>query len=178
MDVLIARIKARAADPLRALDAATWVVPMPRVRPPARPAEVDAAEAALGFSIPTLLRRLYIEVGNGGFGPYYGLEGVPTVPPTPWEADIVSLYEQYSGSDDEHPIWRWPHGLVPLIGNGCLSIECVDFLRPPHAVVGFDGNDCDWDRPLTESLRPIAASLVDRLESWLARDDNRAQPAL
>lgn len=93
MDALIARIKERVADPQRAVDAATWVCPMPTVAPPASPAAVDAAEAALGFAIPQLLRRLYIEVGNGGFGPNYGLEDVPTIPPVPGAADIIALYE-------------------------------------------------------------------------------------
>jgi hypothetical protein len=73
VDALIGRVKERVADPLRAVDAAAWVRPVPTVAPPASVAEVDAAEATLGFAIPPLLRRLYTEVGNGGFGPDYGL---------------------------------------------------------------------------------------------------------
>jgi len=96
LESLIARIKARVADPLRAVDAATWIEPMPRVSPYATAAEVDAAEVALGFAIPALLRRLYTEVANGGFGPSYGLEGVPTIPPASGGSDIVALYEQHS----------------------------------------------------------------------------------
>ncbi len=168
MESLIERIKVRVADPLRAVDAATWVEPTPTIRPPATLAEVDAAEEALSFPIPLLLRRLYTEVGNGGFGPNYGLEGVPTIPPTPGASDIVVLYEQYSGSQPEYPAFQWPCGLVPLIGGGCLYIECVDFSHPPHAVAMFDGGDCDWERPVIESLKPVAASLVERLEAWLA----------
>ena len=110
MEAMITGIKARVTDPSRAVEAATWVIPMPAIRPPARPDEVDAAEAALGFPIPLLLRRLYTEVGNGGFGPGYGLEGVPTIPPTSGEADIVALYEQYSGPSAEYPAVRWPRG--------------------------------------------------------------------
>ena len=174
MDAIVTRIKARVADPLRAVEAATWVMPMPTVRPPATSAEVDAAEMALGFSIPMLLRRLYTEVGNGGFGPSYGLEGVPTIPPTPGEADIVAMYEQYSEPSPDYPAWRWQRGLVPLISGGCLYIECVNFLRPPHPVAMFDGNDYDPARPVNKSLRPVAASLDERLEMWLAVDSNRA----
>src|SRR5262245_57216917 len=59
MNALVARIKARVADPPRAVDAAAWVCPRPAVVPPATVAEVDAAAAALGFAIPPLLRRLY-----------------------------------------------------------------------------------------------------------------------
>jgi hypothetical protein len=103
MGPLIARIKSRVAEPLRAVDAATWVCPMPTIAPPASVAELDEAEAALGFAIPTLLRRLYTEVGTGGFGPKYGLEGVPTVTPVPGTADIVALYERYSEQDPQYP---------------------------------------------------------------------------
>jgi hypothetical protein len=169
MDALIARIKARVADPLRAVDAAAWVCPRPTVAPPATGAEVDAAEAALGFAIPPLLRRLYTEVGNGGFGPNYGLEGVPTIPPVPGTGDIVALYRMYCCDPaPEHLAHVWPHGWVPLIGGGCLYMECADFLRAPDAVVLFDGNDCHPDRPVIESLRPVAVSLEARLEAWLA----------
>jgi hypothetical protein len=160
MDALIARIKERVADPLRAVDSATWVCPMPTVAPPATPADVDAAEVALGFAIPQLLRRLYTEVGNGGFGPNYGVEGVPTIRPVPGSADIVALYEAYNWEPpDEHPTHVWPRGWVPLISGGCNYMECVDFLRPSHAVALFDPDNCDVDRPVLESLRAVAADL-------------------
>jgi hypothetical protein len=169
MDALVARIKARVADPLRAVDAVAWVCPMPAVARPATTAEVDAAEVALGFAIPPLLRRLYTKVGNGGFGPNSGLEGVPTIPPVPGAPDIVALYEMYSREPPpEYRAHVWPRGWVPLISGGCLYMECVDFLRPPHAVALFDPDICDRQRPVGESLRPVAASLEVRLEAWLA----------
>jgi hypothetical protein len=173
VDTLIARIKARVADPWRAVDAATWVEPILRIAPLAIFAELDAAEGALGFAIPPLLRRLYSEIGNGGFGPNYGLEGVPTIPPNPHTADIVGLYEQYSALDPEHPAWKWPRALVPLIGGGCLYVECSYFLQRPHAVGLFDGNKCDCERPVVESLVPVAGSLEERLEMWLAEGGER-----
>jgi hypothetical protein len=169
MDGLIARIKSRVTDPLRAVDAATWVSPKPTVAPLATVAEVDAAEAALGFAIPPLLRQLYTEVGNGGFGPNYGLEGVPTIPPTPGTANIIVLYEMYSGEPlTEHTAHVWPRGWVPLISGGCLFMECIDFLSPPHAVALYDGGDCDLERPAVNSFRPVAESLEARLTAWLA----------
>jgi hypothetical protein len=169
MDSLIARIRSRVANPLRAVDAATWVCPMPTIAPPANPAEVDAAETALGFAVPQVLRRLYTEVGNGGFGPNYGLEGVPTIPPVPGHADIVALYECYNWEPPpDYPVHVWPGGWVPLIGGGCNYIECVDFLRPPNAVALFDPDNTDVERPVVQSLRPVADSLEARLEAWLA----------
>ena len=52
------------------------------------------------------------------------------------------------------------------MSRGCLYMECVYFLQPPHAVVLFDGNDCAA-RPI-EALKPVALSLVERLGAWLA----------
>lgn len=36
---------------------------------PARPGQVEEAERIIGFPVPPLLRRLYLEVANGGVGP-------------------------------------------------------------------------------------------------------------
>jgi hypothetical protein len=35
-------------------------------------AELELAESRLSFPLPPLLKRLYVEIGNGGFGPGYG----------------------------------------------------------------------------------------------------------
>ena len=169
MDALIARIQVRVSDPVKAVDAAAWVRPRPTIRPHATPAEIDAAEAALGFPIPVLLRRLYLEIGNGGFGPAYGLAGVPTIPPSPVTGDIVLLYTELLAAPppDENPSWHWPPCVVPLIALGCDIWECVDFLNPPYPVVVSDPNEYDWEGTLAEQLKPVAASLSDRLETWL-----------
>jgi hypothetical protein len=37
---------------------------------------VQAVERRLGFALPQLLRDVYTRVGNGGFGPAYGLIGI------------------------------------------------------------------------------------------------------
>ncbi|MGY4901802.1 hypothetical protein [Streptomyces sp. 900116325] len=41
--------------------------------PPLTIAEVEHAERKLGYRLPTLLRRIYIQIGDGGFGPDGGL---------------------------------------------------------------------------------------------------------
>jgi hypothetical protein len=48
----------------------------PKLYPPVTLAVLYEAETRLGFSLPTLLRELYLLVGNGGFGPEYGLWGL------------------------------------------------------------------------------------------------------
>src|SRR5207244_4629643 len=37
---------------------------------------IKSSDKKLGFRLPQLLRLLYTEVGNGGFGPFYGFLGL------------------------------------------------------------------------------------------------------
>lgn len=125
LDDLIRRIQARVADPMSAVDCAGWVRPIPTIAPPATMAEVDVAEAAFGFAIPPLLRRLYTEVGNGKWGPYYGLDSIPTDGAEASENDIVGVYKSCIATvpAGESPIVEWPRGLLILIGRGCVDYE-------------------------------------------------------
>lgn len=155
---------------MRAIESAAWVRPVPTIAPPATVADLDASEANLGFTIPPLLRRLYTEVGNGNWGPVYGVYGIPIGGAAPDENDLVGFYLSCTAPERalEDPIVQWPRGLVPLIGRGCVSWELCDFLRPPYPVYLLDGETWDPQRPLVASLAPVAASLAERLEQWLA----------
>jgi hypothetical protein len=50
------------------------------INPPVIPDDLIFAEKMLGFVLPSFLKRVYLEVGNGGFGPGYGL--APLFTPT------------------------------------------------------------------------------------------------
>src|SRR5215471_5371863 len=43
--------------------------------PPATVEQLQETETLLGFTLPPFLRTAYTELGNGGFGPAYGLRG-------------------------------------------------------------------------------------------------------
>ena len=60
---------------LRALLAACAPYKLGFEYPPATENQLLATEAALGFALPPLLRTLYAQVANGGFGFGYGLRG-------------------------------------------------------------------------------------------------------
>src|SRR4028119_998412 len=70
---LLQALRLRRADADR-IDMDT--LPVPPLYPVATEAEIADAERRLGFPLPLLLRRIYEEVGNGGFGPGGGLIGI------------------------------------------------------------------------------------------------------
>ncbi|MEU4116538.1 hypothetical protein AB0F71_18855 [Kitasatospora sp. NPDC028055] len=78
-----------------------WDVP-----PPAPPEAVVKAERVIGFEFPPLLRRLYTEVSNGGFGP---ADGVLSVDVGQCHEHITEAYAY--GPD---PTGGVPAGVVPL----------------------------------------------------------------
>lgn len=136
-------------------------------RPPASLEQIAASEAVLGFALPPLLRRIYLEVANGGFGPGYGVLGV--------EGGFVDYADQTAvgwhqaldgrGVDGEE---AWPPALA-FCSWGCLVYSVVE-ARPPYAVsyVDFSGDDETLVEPVFIAHKP---TLELWFEDWLAGRD-------
>jgi hypothetical protein len=172
VDSLIGRIRGRIGEGRPNEYPGEWAP----VGPPVGPGDVAAAEGQLGFRLPDLLRRMYIEVGNGGYGPGFGLVrlGVPPrvgLPPEEAEFDLIGLYRslvrRYTGSARG----EWPAGLVPAFYFGCTVFEFVDGRDPAGPVVGFDQGTEELALALSGE-RVVAPSLEARLESWLAGESS------
>ena len=85
------------------------MVPLPALTP-ATPEAVREAEAVIGYKLPRLLRRLYLEVGNGGFGPGYGVLGLSGGHRVGGQT-ALDLYRQATPTSS----WSFlPTGLLPL----------------------------------------------------------------
>jgi len=70
---LIQRLGERNADRKRATDRGIHPrKPVPEVAIK----ELKAAEREIGFRLPELVRAKYLGVGNGGFGPEFGMVGI------------------------------------------------------------------------------------------------------
>lgn len=146
--------------------------------PPATQEHLFAAEAALGFPLPTMLRALYSQVANGGFGPGFGIVGVPggfadgSIGGNIVEAYHAQLaqtslvdYTQYKRETDAQttfvlPIDSWDDRLLPLCDWGCLTTSYLD----RHTGQVFRGAPISGT---TYVLRLQAASLEEWLECWL-----------
>ncbi|MFJ8012825.1 SMI1/KNR4 family protein [Streptomyces sp. NPDC096339] len=120
--------------------------PLPK---PLADGEIARAEGILGFALPPLLAKLYTRVGDGGFGPEYGL--LPL-------RQVIERHEARRASG-----WRWPEGVLPMADFGCGMDACVDCRSETAQVLLFDPNpgepDLAWyvDSP----------GLADWLRGWL-----------
>jgi hypothetical protein len=141
-DEIIAAVR-RAVDPARRT-------------PPASVDVVVAAERQIGFRMPTVLRRLYLEVGNGGFGPYGGVVGVGES--TRGDGDIVSTYASFCS----HPNGSHPAGVVPILDWGCAVWSLVDFRDPSGPMWGWEPNASCLDHALFPQGIPLAVWLDPR----------------
>ena len=130
--------------------------------PPLTEAEVVRAEEQLGFTLPPLLRRLYREVSNGGFGRWVA----PLVPPmlasaSDEDESILGWYQREHPAPavklqdelalaEEIPLFVWPledeplHDLpeeLLLIGDhGCNIYSYLDCAQPGCPVLLNDNN--------------------------------------
>src|SRR5690242_3913384 len=78
-DVIVESIRRRLETKVSDLGS----LPLSELKPADR-VGVARDERRLGFTLPALLKRLYAEIGNGGFGPGYGLIGLTNGGPMTW----------------------------------------------------------------------------------------------
>lgn len=168
---LIHGLERRNADGRRARDGHGH--PTRRVGPVTRK-DLEMAERALGFPLPELLRAMYRKVGNGGFGPGYGILGTRGG----YTLDGCSLESCYQGMfcfEQENAAWHWPERLVPLANYGCGMWSCVDCQYKRLPMILWDPNNLDselegadarlnWGNAFWSQGR----SLRTWLQDWLA----------
>jgi hypothetical protein len=132
--------------------------------------QLAAAEGRLGFALPPLLRRLYGEVANGGFGPGPGILGVKGGQKNDHGKTVEDLYAEMLDAVQENRRWVWPPGVLPIADLSGVYV-CVD-AAAPYRVVEFDfeeldeeGRDGGWSRAFSD----VSPSFEDWLAEWLAR---------
>ncbi|MGC9501451.1 SMI1/KNR4 family protein [Streptomyces sp. WG7] len=125
-------------------------------------AGLSRAEAALGFALPPLLAELYLRIGDGGFGPEYGLLPLLDSPPS-GEPAAVPQYLANREDALKDPDWPWPEGVLPISHWGCAMYACVDCRSPQTTVLLFEPNSGDADHAWFVD----APSLTDWLRAWV-----------
>ncbi len=101
-----------------------------------------------------MLGRLYLEVGNGGFGPGYGIYGLQGgFADDQEEMTLVDLYLNDADYDG------WPKKLVNLCDWGCNMASAIDCSVPGGEMVFIGG--------IKEFMRREGISFHQWMEDWV-----------
>jgi hypothetical protein len=155
---IVAKVKARASDPRRRLDMEYNPEPL---APLADAKFLPQQERKLGFRLPDLLKRLYCEVGDGGFGPGYGLFGARS---GHWMSD-----EPFTLADLYHTNHKgvWPDKLLPICDWGCALWSCIDCSRDDFPMVMSDPNYADEEAGVDrQAFVPERIGFREWIEAW------------
>jgi hypothetical protein len=106
----------------------------------ANPTTLENDETRLGFDLPPLLKQLYLEFGNGGFGPGYGLIGMTGGVPDDTGKTAPEIYLQFRSAGKEEPGFCWPQSLLPICHWGCAILSCIRCDEQDHPMYIFDPN--------------------------------------
>ncbi len=138
------------------------------VYPPTSLEEIQWAEAGIGAKLPPLIREIFLQIGNGGFGPGWGITGLHTGKKiygksfvehvqntvTDIKAHLRESIETAERTPDANPKYivqdkkhleNWNRlGLNHLIWYcdwGCNLVTLVDFSNPELPIYLADGLD-------------------------------------
>jgi hypothetical protein len=159
-DLILAAIRRRIAAKITDLDGYA-----PAQLHSADPGHVADDEKQLGFSLPPLLKQIFTEIGNGGFGPGYGLIGLTNGVPDDTGKTGPAIYRMFRDGDPEDPTWAWPKGLLPICHWGCAILSCVDCADPGFRMRIFDPNvhgNGDW----TDAFFEESPSFGEWIRAW------------
>jgi hypothetical protein len=163
---MIAGVADRAASPPHRTDMADTLPT--EVGPPLDPANLAGIEAVLGFALPAPIREVYTRIGNGGFGPGYGLMVLRATERRAFGGNAVAVlnFLRAALADDEAGP-GWPHGLLPVVHLGCSLYVCVDCFSADLSMLSYDadGPEPDAGRP----VREVACHLGHGFGAWLDR---------
>lgn len=140
--------------------------------PTAPAAAVEEAEKVIGYRLPRLLRRLYLEVGNGGFGPGYGILGLRDGHRDDIHEGALDLYRSAHAQSSPH--WSFlPAGLLPICSWGCGIYSFADCSQQQGQIWGWDPNPGPVDE---RALFKQPYALAEWLDRWVFH--RLMQPAL
>ncbi len=168
---LIRRLRERNANRERAT---TGGIHPRKAIPPVPGRRLQAAESAIGFKFPELVRAMYLSVGNGGFGPEYGIVGTKGGAKLDG-CTLETCYRDVMKLKKDNSVWRWPERLLPLANYGCGMWSCVDCEYQRFPMILWDPNNLQSELDGADARLNWANSFWDQgmslktwLEGWLA----------
>ena len=159
---IIARLQTRVAQhPSTDLECQPPIYPAPTLSDE----DIARAEEQLGFPLPMTLKRLYLHVANGGYGPGWGI--LPMDHPT--KLSVIG-WDRYCRAnwDNGSPPPNWPDRFIRFCEWGCSIWSGIECSSKSCAVIRFTP-----DRHATELADNLVLecdSLTDWLFSWVNGD--------
>lgn len=136
-----------------------------KVPPPVSLDELELAEQKLGFQLPSLLRALYLQIGNGGFGPGYGLISLNDMGAKNYHINLVDGYLLgINFVQADYP--SWPRQFITVCNWGDNITSMVNWTTPLSPVYRFNGDKYDTG-PFESAIKLESLSLQTWLEDWL-----------
>ena len=120
----------------------------------------------IGFKPSALYVELMQEVGNGGFGPGYGLMGLVGGATNDRGDTAVDLYKVFAQPDPNEPSWKWPQGLLPICHWGCAIYSCIDCTNEEAMVMTWDPNEWEDGTSPTLAICSTEMTLAEWLLAW------------
>ena len=130
--------------------------------PPSETAALEGVEAELGFSLPPVLRRVYLEVADGGFGPGAGLTSI--------SASAAAYARLRTGAQLPHGR-TWPERLLPIVGVD-PGYDCVDASSAEGRIVAWDPDglgEFSGEKAWNRSFSEVSPSVEAWLEDWVGK---------
>lgn len=141
--------------------------PLPPPAPPFEAANRERLEREIGFRLPDLLVRLYQDIGNGGFGPGYGLMGLGEGGFTDDISNTADgIYLRWRSDDARRERFHWPKGLLPICHLGCAMYACVE-IGTEEILIWEPNAWIERQSPKTAIFR-TGKTLTDWLSAWAA----------
>jgi hypothetical protein len=166
MNELLKRIRLRAENEQTRTDNCDLVVPKIGSKYCYR--EVDEIELRISRELPASLKQIYVEVGNGGFGPGYGFMSLEDKNDTNQET-VLGIYHSFCSEDPEDVLWKWPKELIPIIDWGCAIRSCINcdngkisIFDPNFEVEKMD----DYFIPQGDSLESFMLKWCEGVNLW------------
>ena len=137
------------------------------IQKPLTDKQLETANSRLPYPAPYVLVTLYREIGNGGFGPYYGLLGLAGGWADDRGRDATQVYEWLREEDDGEDLLPGdelcdpviPEYLLPVCHLGCGVYVCLDCREPEARIWTYDPAQ-DMDQ-LTDTGQPFKAWLSE-----------------
>lgn len=168
---LIQRLQERNLDRDRAT--AGGIHPRKAI-PPVAAKALQAAERAIGFKLPELVRAIYLKVGNGGFGPEYGIVGTKGGVKLDGYT-LETCCQDLAKLTARNSVWCWPKHQLPLANYGSGMWSCVDCAYQKLPMILWDPNNLDAELDGEDARLNWGNSFWDQgwslrtwLEGWLA----------